>query len=354
MSVKVVVPERIISAAASRVPHFTKSAETFLASAGKMKWVSQSMRSRSSAMPRKSVFAACVCVLTKPGRTALPRASMVAFPANCLAMSARLPTPTITPWSIATAPSSISGPAMVRTVPPVTRRSTFFGAARRGTAKRKRMKTNALRALIRGALSLAPRQLSFDVRPGHALVHHQRLEVIDQIGNLRHQPLARFMRRGDDDLRRLLVHLLQDLGAPGVEERRRVRPLRPLREARLQRGVELVERAQRHVREARTRAGVTRRSVRNHADDERIAIAVGGDVHDVLRVPRGRALVPQLVARARPEPRLARLLRPPQRLLVHVRQGQYLARARVAHDRRDQAIGEFHVHRRTGIPSPSR
>src|ERR1043166_10274548 len=117
---------------------------------------------------------------------------------------------------MATAPSSMSGPAMVRTVPPVIRRWTFFGAAKTGTARR-RMKTNALRALIRGALSLAPRQLLLDVGPGHALIHHQCLEVVDEIGNLRHQPLARLMRRGDHNLRRLLVPLLKDLRAPGVE-----------------------------------------------------------------------------------------------------------------------------------------
>jgi hypothetical protein len=36
MSANVVVPLRIISAAASRVPHFTNSRSTFFASAGKM------------------------------------------------------------------------------------------------------------------------------------------------------------------------------------------------------------------------------------------------------------------------------------------------------------------------------
>src|SRR3954471_19359258 len=129
MSVKVVVPDAIISAAASRVPHLTKSRSTFLASAGKMKCWSQSMRSRSSAMPRKSVIGTCVCAFTKPGRMAMPRARIVSAPANRLTMSADLPTPTMSPLSIATAPSSIFGPAMVMTVPPVMTMSTRRGAA---------------------------------------------------------------------------------------------------------------------------------------------------------------------------------------------------------------------------------
>ena len=76
MSVNVVVPERIISAAARRVPARTNSRVTFFASAGKMKFCSQSIRSRSSAMPRKSVIGTCVCVLMRPGMTALPVASI--------------------------------------------------------------------------------------------------------------------------------------------------------------------------------------------------------------------------------------------------------------------------------------
>ncbi len=69
MSANVVVPPRTISAQARSVPAFTKPGDTFWASAGKMNFVSQSMSGRSSAMPRRRFIAACVCVLTSPGRT---------------------------------------------------------------------------------------------------------------------------------------------------------------------------------------------------------------------------------------------------------------------------------------------
>ena len=52
MSAKVVVPDSIISSAASRVPARTNSGETVLASAGKMYLFSHSIRARSSASPR--------------------------------------------------------------------------------------------------------------------------------------------------------------------------------------------------------------------------------------------------------------------------------------------------------------
>ena len=75
MSAKVVVPDRIISSAARRVPAFTNAAVTFFFSAGKMNFCSQSMSRRSSAMPRKSTMGACPCVLTRPGITIASRAS---------------------------------------------------------------------------------------------------------------------------------------------------------------------------------------------------------------------------------------------------------------------------------------
>ena len=52
MSAKVVVPDSIISSAASRVPARTNSGDTVLASAGKMYLFSHSISARSSASPR--------------------------------------------------------------------------------------------------------------------------------------------------------------------------------------------------------------------------------------------------------------------------------------------------------------
>jgi hypothetical protein len=75
MSAKLVVPPSIISSAASRVPSYTNPGETFFPSAGKMFSVSHRSSGRSSAIPRRSVIAAWVWVLTSPGSTSLPVAS---------------------------------------------------------------------------------------------------------------------------------------------------------------------------------------------------------------------------------------------------------------------------------------
>ncbi len=77
MSTNVVVPDSIISSAASRVPTRTKSGDTVAFSAGKMYFVSQSINARSSARPRYSTIGACVCVLMRPGRMTWPRTLML-------------------------------------------------------------------------------------------------------------------------------------------------------------------------------------------------------------------------------------------------------------------------------------
>ena len=77
MSAKVVVPDSIISSAASLVPMRTISGETVFASAGKMYFCSQSISARSSARPRYITIGACVWVLISPGRTISSRASIV-------------------------------------------------------------------------------------------------------------------------------------------------------------------------------------------------------------------------------------------------------------------------------------
>ena len=69
MSAYVVVPDSIISTAASSVPMRTMDGDTVRASAGKMYFWSQSISARSSARPRYITIGACVCVLISPGRT---------------------------------------------------------------------------------------------------------------------------------------------------------------------------------------------------------------------------------------------------------------------------------------------
>ena len=77
MSTNAVVPDSIISTAASRVPTRTSSGDTVLASAGKMYFVSQSIKARSSASPRYITIGACEWVLISPGSTSWSRASIV-------------------------------------------------------------------------------------------------------------------------------------------------------------------------------------------------------------------------------------------------------------------------------------
>ena len=68
MSAKVVVPDRIISSAASWVPVRTNAGVTTLASAGKMYCWSQSIRLRSLPSPRNSTIGACAVGVDQPGQ----------------------------------------------------------------------------------------------------------------------------------------------------------------------------------------------------------------------------------------------------------------------------------------------
>src|SRR6516165_6057753 len=104
MSANIVVPDSIISSAASRVPMRTMSGETVLASAGKMYLLSQSINARSSARPRYMTIGAWVCVLMRPGSTMSSLAAIVSLATNVRAMASGVSTPTIVEPSIATAP----------------------------------------------------------------------------------------------------------------------------------------------------------------------------------------------------------------------------------------------------------
>ena len=106
MSAKVVVPDRIISSAASWVPVRTKAGVTTLASAGKMYCWSQSIRLRSLPRPRNSTIGAWPWVLISPGRTIWPVPSMVWRGWKAAAMAAGVSTPTMSAPSIATAPGA--------------------------------------------------------------------------------------------------------------------------------------------------------------------------------------------------------------------------------------------------------
>ena len=72
-------------------------------------------------------------------------------------------------------------------------------------------------------------------------------------------------------------------------------------------------------------------------EGERVAVAVVADLLDGERVPGGRALPPELLPRAAPEPRLAGLAGQPLGLGVHPREHQHAAVVGVLDDRRRAA-----------------
>src|ERR1019366_6032188 len=108
MSVNVVVPPSSISRHPRRVPQRTKSAVTFLLSAGKMNFSSQSCSFRSSAMPRKRLMAACVWVLIKPGARMASGRSRRCFAGKRASMSAFVLTARMRSPLMATAPLSMT------------------------------------------------------------------------------------------------------------------------------------------------------------------------------------------------------------------------------------------------------
>ena len=131
MSAKVVVPDRIISSAASWVPVRTNAGVTTLASAGKMYCWSQSIRLRSLPSPRNSTIGACPWVLISPGSTIWPVPSMVWRGWKAAAMAAGVSTPTMSAPSIASAPGASTRrvPSTVTTVALVMTRATWRFAA---------------------------------------------------------------------------------------------------------------------------------------------------------------------------------------------------------------------------------
>ncbi len=115
MSLKQVIPPRSISAQARRVPSRTIAGDTCLPSAGQMCCSSQRISGRSSASPRISDIAACVCALTRPGISACSASITLSYPAKRVAASAEgksasmRPSRTATAWFSSTAPAGSTG-----------------------------------------------------------------------------------------------------------------------------------------------------------------------------------------------------------------------------------------------------
>src|SRR3990172_8471927 len=75
-----------------------------------------------------------------------------------------------------------------------------------------------------------------------------------------------------------------------------------------------------------------------HLDEQRVQVTVVEDVLDALDVARGLSLLPELLARAAPEPGEPRAHGPLDRFLVHVPDHEHLAGLPVLDDRGYQAF----------------
>ena len=88
---------------------------------------------------------------------------------------------------------------------------------------------------------------------------------------------------------------------------------------------------------------VTRGSCRLDERKHRVAVAVGVQRDQPLRIAARRALVPQLTAAARPEPHLTLLERALERRTIRMREHQYCTGAGVLHDYGDEAVAAGEV-----------
>src|SRR4051794_8109480 len=135
----------------------------------------------------------------------------------------------------------------------------------------------------------------------------QHRQVVEHVGGLRGHALVGLLARRAGYLLGLLLHLRADprrvrqqLG--GVAVRRGRRP--PRRDRPLEHGQRLVNGgAAVAVVETRALAGVAGGTGRLHERQDRVKVAVEAQLADLLDVAGGLPLVPQLLARAAPEPR---------------------------------------------------
>ena len=179
----------------------------------------------------------------------------------------------------------------------------------------------------------AAAELRLDVLEPDPSRGEEHVGMEEDVRDLLDQPLVGLAGSGQSRLEPLLAHLARGQRRV-VEQRDDVRARRPLLLA-------LLDPAPQPRREARLGARVAGRARGAHAEEDRVAVAVVAHLLDRHRVPRRRALVPVLLPRAAPEPRLAALARAPQRLVVHPGEHQHAVGLRVLDDRR-QSVRTFH------------
>src|SRR3954452_4587581 len=170
----------------------------------------------------------------------------------------------------------------------------------------------------------------------------QHGQVVEQVGGLLGDALAGLLAGGARDLLGLLLDLLADERRVG-EQLGRVGAARVARggaggDRALEARQDLVRRRRLELAavEAGPLAGVARGAGRLDQRQHGVAVAVQPQRLHRLRVAGGRALVPELLARAAVEVQLTRRARALERLAVHVGEAEDLARSPVLDDARDE------------------
>ena len=185
--------------------------------------------------------------------------------------------------------------------------------------------------------------LALHVIQADARLDHQHHDVIHQVADLVDRVRAVAILRGDDDLRRLLADLLEDLVQALFKQIRRIgaflrillSPAEHVHQVLILEGGGLVA-LEDHVAEAGLRAQMAGRAVLAHLDEQRVAVTVRGDGDDMLEVAARLALRPELPAGAGVKAGQALLHRQAQALLVHVSDHQHAPGLGVDDDGGDQ------------------
>src|SRR5919106_4167506 len=172
---------------------------------------------------------------------------------------------------------------------------------------------------------------------------HQHGEVVEDVGGLLREPLVGLAAGGPGRLLGLLADLVADPFRLG-EQRGGVALAGIRRAALLDRALEGgqgLRCLQLHLAavEAGALARVAGGARRVDECDVGVAVAVVPEGPEALNVAGGLALVPQLVARARPEPHLTGRAGALERLLVHVGEGEDLAGVGVLDDAGEKLHG---------------
>src|SRR2546428_677791 len=167
--------------------------------------------------------------------------------------------------------------------------------------------------------------------------------MIDEVRCLAGEPRPVFARGGDHRLDRFLADLLGDLGDSRIEQLGRVRPGGLVPGALGDGAGQPDEGAAGRLAEAGRRPGVARRTLLAHEVQHRVPIAVHAHLLHRLRVPRRRAFLPQLAARAAAVVGLTGVPRLLEGLAVGVGHHQHLAGERaLSHDGNQSIVPETH------------